>query len=1608
MCYNGPNEKYLIFLICHTFLLGGALMTNKVIVEVEMLDSKKSLDSLDQGAKRANKTLERTKELMAGTKGGGGTRSASAAFGQTEYNTARGTVGTGAAGRDFSKQSRELGGLVRLYATYAATLYATEAAFRALSQAMDTTNMIEGLNQLGAVSGVAMGGLAKRFSEASGGAISLRESMEATAKAVSSGLSQAQFLKLGEVAKRASQALGVNMSDAVSRLTRGITKLEPELLDELGIFTKLGKATEDYARLIGKPVSALTDFEKRQAFANAVLEEGAKKFGQIQIETNPYDKLLATLKNVSQAGLEIINTVLAPFAKLLSNNTGLLVGAVALIGMKIVKDALPAIGEWRTGLKAAADAARKSSSDISASFGEGFVERTNAAFKVPQLEANLKASEEAYRASRAKMATMDTDLSKRVLKGGIGTDEKSLKSEQSRITREINKLKADGLALDNAQIIALEKQKATIIALKNDLKSLKDAKNASLDKAESGGGSMFERMGDWLRASSAKGARDKSARLDILSNVSKNQTEKGFGSAIGTMMKDLDTLPGKFNKVRTGIAGVVIAGAGSVGTAISGLSRFLGPVGVGLGILQAALPLFRSNEEAAARFSSSLDLLKETSENAFRVLERLSKLDPLERISLDSLDAKATALESLGNTLTKAFNDFETELAGRNWADSTVNFLASIIGRSSEQLLAKQVTSSIEKAVMLAGSAQQSTEIKDEIGRMLGLNSGATFAAINTALAEATPQLRAAVSQYVEDAGKKAKASTGSFKAFKEGLAESGKVYQDLINTTKNSTPLTKFAEDSTKKLLELDKILSGGTLLTNLTGLREVSKDINFLQLFPIEAAKNILDTSNNLNKLTEDLADVESRQNTYNAAIERQKKLIEETESGALRGIFIDIDNTVDKAKASIAQLQKLNSELNSTRDGIKAKFEGAATVFAGAMRQGLITNIETFTEGLRVAAAKAGLEIKKAALGGVVDEEQKIKLQGKIDQASFALEKQTLDMQGRLLKSNLDLRIAVMENTLAQTVANSGMAQKPGENDEMYKKRLKTEQDDIQSKTTTLDAYKRTSTSSLSANLAELKATTTSRGGANPALMQGIALGIEAGKAQDDLNAQYKTLAAKSGASDITKNLSLIDARANKRLKIQAEGEAILALEFQTLEREKATMSDSEYLAKKAGLDIEKENFNLQKADIQAQQIRDKALEARKNMDKDEAALNIRNSEYLAGVIQSQAAAQAKSTELTATQAVNIATSVASKQQEIDKNAQLDKTAGFILDSQIAANKEAQDLLATKDRLGEIDSESLKKQLDILRVEELKLDQTKQLTAAQIAYRQEIEKLDLAKQQAGGLLTGQRKADDETARARALQNFEDQKKGILGVTEAQIKSAEVLRDTTTQQQTYVDLFKQAFKGMEDAIVNFTKTGKLSFKDMINSFIEGLLRYEIQQQQIALFSGMGGAGGLAKLFYGAMSGVGTPGSNSFVGPLMDSGPLKLDAKGSVYDTGLMQFAKGGMFTNSIVSQPTLFKFAKGTGLMGEAGPEAIMPLKRDSNGNLGVRSGGGNNVDVVVNNYGNEKATTKETMDSRGNRRIEVMIGDMVAGELNRVGSNTQQAMTASYGASPLVARR
>jgi lambda family phage tail tape measure protein len=110
---------------------------------------------------------------------------------------------------------------------------------------------------------------------------------------------------------------------------------------------------------------------------------------------------------------------------------------------------------------------------------------------------------------------------------------------------------------------------------------------------------------------------------------------------------------------------------------------------------------------------------------------------------------------------------------------------------------------------------------------------------------------------------------------------------------------------------------------------------------------------------------------------------------------------------------------------------------------------------------------------------------------------------------------------------------------------------------------------------------------------------------------------------------------------------------------------------------------------------------------------------------------------------------------------------------------------------------------------------------------------------------------------------------------------------------------------------------------------------------------------GGLAeKMVNTAYSAAVNPVTNHFGGLLADglngvvSGLMPFADGGTFSQGRVMPFAKGG-----IVSSPTTFPMRGGTGLMGEAGPEAIMPLARGPDGRLGVRGAGGGAVTVNMN---------------------------------------------------------
>jgi lambda family phage tail tape measure protein len=159
-------------------------------------------------------------------------------------------------------------------------------------------------------------------------------------------------------------------------------------------------------------------------------------------------------------------------------------------------------------------------------------------------------------------------------------------------------------------------------------------------------------------------------------------------------------------------------------------------------------------------------------------------------------------------------------------------------------------------------------------------------------------------------------------------------------------------------------------------------------------------------------------------------------------------------------------------------------------------------------------------------------------------------------------------------------------------------------------------------------------------------------------------------------------------------------------------------------------------------------------------------------------------------------------------------------------------------------------------------------------------------------------------------------------------------------TLREATAGLAQQGFKGIEDSIVSLATTGTANFAQFATSLLNDMARIIIQQFVVKqLTQAIGNLFGMPSAASTNPSGLNWAGIN------------KYSANGNVFGAnGIVPYAKGG-----VVTRPMLFPFANGgaigTGLMGEAGPEAIMPLQRGPNGKLGVMSAGGGTTSVVVN---------------------------------------------------------
>ncbi len=182
-----------------------------------------------------------------------------------------------------------------------------------------------------------------------------------------------------------------------------------------------------------------------------------------------------------------------------------------------------------------------------------------------------------------------------------------------------------------------------------------------------------------------------------------------------------------------------------------------------------------------------------------------------------------------------------------------------------------------------------------------------------------------------------------------------------------------------------------------------------------------------------------------------------------------------------------------------------------------------------------------------------------------------------------------------------------------------------------------------------------------------------------------------------------------------------------------------------------------------------------------------------------------------------------------------------------------------------------------------------------------------------------------------SRALDNFLAQGGNVAGMTENVFTNAfNGMADS---------IANNAFNALADSIANFAVTGKGSFRSLTVSILADLAKMEARIAASKLLGSV-----LGMFVFGASAGGSTP-SGAYSSAALSVIP---NADGGVYrSAGLSQYS------GSIVNRPTFFAFARGAAVMGEAGPEAILPLRRGTDGKLGVVAAGSGGMAMFAPQY-------------------------------------------------------
>ena len=568
--------------------------------------------------------------------------------------------------KNFSKMQQSIGGeggsggLVRAYALLAANVFALTAAFGVLSRAAQVETLIESIEALEVVSGRSIKSVARDLQEASGGSLDFANSLRSVSLASSAGFNADQIQQLGEVAKNASVALGRNLADGLDRIFRGVIKVEPELLDEIGLFVRVNDASQKYADQLGIAASDLTEFQKRQAFANEAIAQGTTKFEAFSdVEPDAFSRIAASLTDMAQSALSFVNKGLLPIVDFLARNKAFLAAAFGIVAFTIGRQVIPALGTFRTSAREAAEEAR-------ANFQE-FSDKTSARLNT---------------ASKERIENLEDEIQKsKELRQDIGVEpqfkSRASAAEKNLLALENKKLKATGrkAALEeriniltkartraskaNKDIIDAELQgrREEVLLLEQEIQKEKELRGIKSGATEELGGDF---------KAEEKRLDAEVTRTQALENVSLEFSQRGLNASFAQLGKEIKATTAGTKGLTASLftlRGASLAASGTMtilGLAISKVLKKISPFLLGFALAAPLLQMFGKlmgfGSKEAADFDSALSKTNEMLDNFEDKMNRANAALSSQRLGgegqLDALNAQTIALAEMSKTLT--------------------------------------------------------------------------------------------------------------------------------------------------------------------------------------------------------------------------------------------------------------------------------------------------------------------------------------------------------------------------------------------------------------------------------------------------------------------------------------------------------------------------------------------------------------------------------------------------------------------------------------------------------------------------------------------------------------------------------------------------------------------------------------------------------------------------------------------------------------------------------------------------------------------------------------------------------------------------------------------